>query len=79
MTLGLWDYSAWRWVGSTDFNSSQVDSTYTWVKAATSITPSPGDRVVFIAEFANHTTALSTDWYIDEAVVVPSGGPAPAA
>jgi hypothetical protein len=68
MTLGLWDYTAWRWVGSTAYQANQV---------ATGVTPDPGHRVVYIAEFATHVSPLSTDWYIDEAVIVPSGAPAP--
>jgi hypothetical protein len=72
MTLGLWDYTAWRWVGSTVYAANQVGSIYSWVRVATSVTPEPGHRMVFIAEFASHTAPLSTDWYVDEGVVVPN-------
>jgi hypothetical protein len=73
MVLGLWDYTAWRWVGSTTLATNATGSGYAWVKVATGVTPVAGHRVVFIAEFANHASPLSTDWYIDEAVVVPNG------
>jgi hypothetical protein len=78
MTLGLWDYTAWQWVSSTTFKANQLTTSYTWVKVAKDATPPSGHRLVFIAEFANHNAALSTDWYIDEAVLFPSGAPAPA-
>jgi hypothetical protein len=77
MTLGMWDYTAWRWVGSTTFRANQVSNVYTWVKVANGSTPAEGHRLVFIAEFANHSAPLTTDWYIDQAVVVPVGAPAP--
>ena len=77
MTLGLWDYTAWRWVGSTAYQANQVGTTYTWVKVATAVTPDPGHRLVYIAEFATHVSPLSTDWFIDEAVMVPTGAPQP--
>jgi len=78
MILGLWDYTAWRWVGSTTFAANSTGSGYAWVKAATGVTPVAGHRVVFIAEFANHSAPLSTDWYIDEAVIVPNGASPPS-
>jgi hypothetical protein len=73
MTLGLWDYTAWRWVGMTTYAANSAGSGYAWVKVATGVTPVTGHRVVFLAEFANHSAPLTTDWYIDEAVVVPNG------
>jgi hypothetical protein len=78
MTLGLWDYTAWRWVSSTTYKANQLSTAYTWVKVGQDATPPSSHRLVFIAEFANHNAALSTDWYIDEAVLFPSGAPAPA-
>jgi hypothetical protein len=77
MTLGLWDYTAWRWVGSTVYKADQVSSAYTWARVANGVTPEPGHRMVFIAEFAAHTAPLSTDWYVDEAVLVPNGAGPP--
>lgn len=77
MTLGLWDDSAGDWVGSTRYSASQVGTTYTWAKVAPGITPIVGDNVQFQASFTapDGKATLSTDWYIDEAVMVPSTAP----
>jgi hypothetical protein len=78
MTLGLWDSTAWRWINSTTYQANQVSGSYTWVKVAADAFPPAGHRLVFIAEFANHSAPLTTDWYIDQAVMFPTGAAAPS-
>jgi len=75
MTLGLWDDQKAAWVGSTKYRADQMGTSYSWVKVAESVTPSAGHSVQFIASFSDR---LGTDWYVDEAVMVPNGAPAPA-
>ncbi|HET6311081.1 MAG TPA: hypothetical protein VFH00_08790 [Candidatus Nitrosotalea sp.] len=76
MTLGLWDDQKATWVGSTKYAPAQLRTSYSWVKVAASVTPVPGHSVQFIASFEGH---LGTDWYVDEAVMVPMGSSEPAA
>jgi hypothetical protein len=77
MTLGLWDTSIAAYVpgGFSTFSANQIPSGYTsnatnWVKAniTTPIVPTPGHRMQFRAVT---TLTLGTDWFVDEAVLVP--------
>lgn len=69
MTLGLWDVAG-GWVGSNVYQANQLGADYRWVKVATDVTPVPGNSVVFLASFQG---SLGTDWYVDEAVMLPTG------
>lgn len=81
MTLGLWDddggggAGAYTPGGSRTFSANQIPTTYTntgsnWVKAnpTTPVVPTPGHRMRFRATTA---ATLGTDWFVDEAVLVP--------
>ena len=76
MTLGLWDDQAQSWIAPTKYSANQVGENYSWVKVAESVIPIPGHSVHFIASFVG---TLGTDWYVDEAVMVSAGYPAPTA
>jgi len=74
MLLGVWDDQAPGSLGSNLYQPDQIGTAYLWVKVAAGIVPTPGHNVQFIAAFMGR---LSTDWYIDSAVMVPSGSTAP--
>jgi hypothetical protein len=78
MTLGLFDATTWQWLGYSSYSANLVGNAYTWVRAASGTAPNPAHRLMFIAEFNTHGSALSTNWFVDEAVIVPAGDPAPA-
>jgi hypothetical protein len=75
MLLGLWDDEGTMWAGLSTLRSDQIRATYSWVRVATAITPTPGHHVQFIAAFIGR---LNTDWYIDSAVLVSTGSLPPA-
>ena len=77
MTLGLFDLSAQTWVGGKTYRASTLRNSYEWVKAVTGMVQRPGDRLVFIAESDPGGAHLSTDWFIDEGVILPAGSPPP--
>ena len=70
MTLGLWDSTSAAFVpsGSTTFNRTAASTSYAWMRAATAVTPTAGHNMRFQAVTA---LTLGTDWFIDEAVMVP--------
>lgn len=76
MTLGLWDDTSGAWVGSTEYRANQAGMDYRWLKVAARVTPLSGHYVVFIASFKDR---LGTDWYVDEAVMLPAGSAFPSA
>ena len=81
VTLGLWDGTARVWVASKSFAPNGVGAGYSWVEAAAGITPLSKHYVQFLATFTTQgapTASLSTDWFVDEAVLVPIGIPPPA-
>ncbi|MFI5283091.1 MAG: hypothetical protein ACHQ0J_08175 [Candidatus Dormibacterales bacterium] len=80
LQLGLWDGTAQLWAISEMVAPSQVGARYSWVKVGAGIMPKPDHAVQFLAVFAagQGTATLSTDWYFDEAVLVPIGSPPPA-
>jgi hypothetical protein len=78
MVLGLLDHTTYQLLGQTTFRASGVRDSFTWVKAASSVKPRAAHPVLFIAEFNSRSGPLSTDWFIDEAMLVPAGSPAPA-
>lgn len=77
LTLGLWDDQLSGWAASLTYAPNQLNSAYEWVKVGASIAAPPGNTFHFIASFtAPHGSAtLSTDWYIDQAVAVPTAAP----
>jgi hypothetical protein len=77
MTLGVFDLTTQSWIGGTTYRESTLRSSYGWVKAATGMVQRSGDRLVFGAEFDTRAGQLRTDWFIDEAVILPAGAPAP--
>lgn len=70
MTLGLWDATSSAFVpsGSTTFNRTAMTTTYSWERAATAVTPTATHNMQFRAVTA---LTLGTDWFIDEAVLLP--------
>jgi len=68
--LTLTDLSANVYAGSTTFKPSQASTTYGWLLVASNVTPTSGHRVRFQI---NTSAELSTDWFIDQAVMVPAG------
>jgi hypothetical protein len=74
MILGLWDDQSRSWVASTTYASGQASTRYQWLKVASGISPNPGHTYHFLAAA---TLRVGTDWYIDEALMVPSGSGAP--
>ena len=72
MKLGLWDDEKGAWLGATTYAPSQIGTAYSWRLVASGITPPVGQSVQFLASF---TGALTTDWYVDEAVLTPAGTP----
>jgi hypothetical protein len=80
MTLGVWDGTGRGWVGSKTFAPNQVGSTYSWVKVSTGLHPMPEHFVQFQASFTAQfgPATLSTDWFVDEAAMVPIGSAPPS-
>jgi hypothetical protein len=68
MQLGLWDATSAGFVGSTTFKANQASTSYVWLLAAAGAVPVSGHNVRFAATKA---ATLGTDWFIDEAVLVP--------
>lgn len=75
MTLGLWDATAGAFVtfASTTFAANQASTSYVWLRANTGsglagVTPTAGHQMRFRAVTAG---TLGTDWFIDEAVLLP--------
>jgi hypothetical protein len=75
MILGLWDDKTNGWVVGTSYSSDQLSTRYQWIKVASGISPDPGHTYHFLAAA---TYRVGTDWYIDEALMVPSGSGTPA-
>jgi hypothetical protein len=70
MILGLWDDKDRSWVASTTYASTR----YQWIKVAKGVSPKDGHTYHFLAAA---TLRVGTDWFIDEALMVPSGSAAP--
>jgi hypothetical protein len=68
----LTDVSANVYMASETFKPSQVSSTYKWILVASNVTPTSGHLMRFQI---NTAAELSTDWYIDEAIMVAAGSP----
>jgi hypothetical protein len=80
LDLGLWDGTDGVWVVSEHFAPSQAGTSYSWIKAGSGAMPKADHSVQFLATFTTRggPATLSTDWYVDEAVLVPVGSPVPA-
>jgi hypothetical protein len=74
MTLTLTDVTASRYMAAATFSAGQAGSAYSWLRVAANVTPTSGHSMRFQA---NVLAGLSTDWYIDAAVMVPAGAPVP--
>lgn len=78
LELGVIDVTTQSYVGATAYRPDQVRSSYSWVRAVTGMVPQPGDRLTFVAVNSSNAAVLSTDWYVDEAQMVPAGASAPS-
>jgi hypothetical protein len=77
MALGVIDVTTQSYVAATTFKPDQIRSSYGWVRAITGMVQRPGDRLMFVAVNPN-AAPLSTDWFVDEALMLPAGAPAPS-
>lgn len=77
MVLGALDETTWGLLGATIASPNHLADSYQWVEAAHDVTQQPGHRIAFVAEFHSHTSPLSTDWFVDEAMLLPAGSPPP--
>jgi hypothetical protein len=76
--LGLYDVTAGDWLRSAIFRANQVTTSYSWLRVATDVAPAPDHNLLFLAQFSSRGVPLTTDWFIDEAVVMPAGVPPPS-
>jgi hypothetical protein len=74
MILGLWDDKDRSWAASTTYAANQASTRYQWIKVAKGVSPKDGHTYHFLAAA---TLRVGTDWYIDEALMDPSGSAAP--
>lgn len=74
VVLGLVDVDASRYLAASTVPPIQFTDRYIWVLVASGVRPVGEDRIRFQT---NITAKLSTDWYIDEAAMVPVGTPMP--
>jgi hypothetical protein len=70
MLLTLVDVDSNRYVASATFRPDQLANSYSWIRVAQNFTPTRGHQMRFQA---NITAKLTTDWYLDEAVMVLTG------
>lgn len=70
MQLGLWDATAGSFVSSSTYAPNIATTSYAWyhVSGGSPITPTAGHNMQFRAVT---TATLTTDWFIDEAVLLP--------
>jgi hypothetical protein len=73
MKLGLFDTSSWDWLGASTYPASQLTPMYGWVRVARDVAINPDHKLQFLSQFSNLSSPLSTDWFIDRAVMVESG------
>ena len=77
MALGVIDITTQSYNGAATFRPDQVGSSYGWIRAVSGMVERPGDQVTFVAVNPN-TARLTTDWFVDEALMLPAGAPAPS-
>jgi hypothetical protein len=70
MLLTIVDIDASRYMSAASFSPNQVGTAYRWVLVASNVTPATNHPMRFQTNIA---AQLSTDWYIDEAAMVPAG------
>jgi len=71
----LTDVTGQKYSASGTFAANQATTTYRWLLVDTNVVPSSGHSLRFQI---NIQTRLSTDWFVDEAIMVPAGTPPPA-
>lgn len=74
MILGLVDLTANHYAATSTFRPNQATTSYTWLLVASGVELNQGDVVRFQTNIARR---LTTDWYVDEALLVPAGSAAP--
>ncbi len=74
MLLTVVDLEANRYLSAASFSPSQVGTAYRWMLVASGVTPDNNHQLRFQT---NIGAQLSTNWYIDEAAMVPAGAPMP--
>ena len=57
------------------FAANQAQATYDWLLVASDVVPTNGHLMRFQINIAGK---LTTDWFFDEAIMVPAGSPVPA-
>jgi hypothetical protein len=75
LLLTLTDATAQAYIVSTAFSPSQANTRYDWILVASHVTPTKGHLMRFQMNISGN---LTTDWYFDEAVMVPAGSPTPS-
>lgn len=71
MQLGLWNSTDSTFVASTTYAANQSGTSYGWLRVAHAVTPTAAKNMRFRAVT---TGTLGTDWFIDEACLVPLSG-----
>jgi hypothetical protein len=66
--LGLWNSTDSSFVSSTTYAPNQVTTGYVWYRVAHAVTPTATKSMRFRAVT---TGTLATDWFVDEAVLLP--------
>jgi hypothetical protein len=72
IVLAVVDVEAGNYTAAATLRPNQVGTTYRWLLVASNVTPAPGHHVRFQTNIA---ARLSTDWYVDKAVMVATGTP----
>lgn len=70
MLLALVDVDANKYMASATLRPNQIGTAYSWVMVASNVTPTNGHQMRFQTNIA---ARLSTDWFVDEAVMVSAG------
>jgi len=71
----LTDLTGQKYVASRTFAASEASTTYRWLPVASNVVPIEEHVVRFQI---NIQAKLSTDWFVDEAIMTPAGSPPPA-
>jgi hypothetical protein len=73
--LTVTDTTAGSYLASNTLAAYQASTSYAWLPVASNVVPTSGHLMRFQVNIANR---LSTDWFVDEAIMVPAGSPPPA-
>lgn len=68
MQIGLWDVTSAGFVASTTLAPNQASTSYVWIRVVANTFPTASHNMQFRAVT---TATLGTDWFIDEAALVP--------